>query len=150
MYRVEYARLKICPYSLIGRIDNMNLSVVSFYHFYSIFSWEYIYIYIYIYRSKQLLTQSARTVEYADCIFREGKIPTQTSVLIYNTKHWMVRLHFRSFITIIPRSTVTRTGSTSLGPIYGSNRNIYSFSKPRNIYLWASKLLNLNWMISIT
>ena len=35
----------------------------------------------------------------------------------------LVSMEF-AFITIIPRSTLTQSGSISLGPIYGSNRSV--------------------------
>ena len=53
-----------------------------------------------------------------------------------------------SFIAINPRSTLTQSGNTYLGPIYGSNRNIQSLSILGTIELYVNEwieLLVLNW-----
>ena len=90
-------------------------------------------------RPKQRVDQSAWAVEYTDCASAEEYgTPFQWMSLIW---HWTL-LEWGScnagafgnagyhFITIAPRSILTRSGYTWNGPIYGSSRTAW----------------NLNWM----
>ena len=58
------------------------------------------------------------------------------------------------FISITPRPTLTQSGNTCLGPIYGSNRTSVQSMMLNNIWLWGSSpgsLVNMEYLfIAIT
>ena len=53
------------------------------------------------------------------------------------------------FIATTPRSTLTWSGSTYQGPIYGSKWTIWSFTILEPIWLCPNKWLMLNWIIDV-